>query len=233
MKAPKLPLAALALGPLMLGITPALAGPLGPDETVAPTGITASQKTTTVNSNTQNQLNATTYFVLPAIGQLIQQSLTGPPGPKQGANAVAPAGVVPLGIAAGDAPWPLQVWLQGSAGSSANGLTVGGYNLANYGTQIGIQAQITPTVLVGLSGSWQGAGGTLNGGFTSTNSSFGVAPYVGWQFSEHWNISAIAGYTGGQTWTANSGSSYNASYESSQWNVQGALSGSYTGRRNS
>ena len=116
------------------------------------------------------------------------------------------------GLAAGDDPLGWQAWIQGGGGSTVNSLATGGYNIANYGTQLGLQAQITPKFLLGVSGSWQGSSGTLNGGFSSTNSTFGVTAYAGWQFNEHWNVSAMAGYSSGTNTLTNSGFNYNANY---------------------
>ena len=220
MKANRLLFVAIALS--VAGIFPSQAGPLGPG------GPTAVQKTTAVDSATQSQLNATAYFVMPVIGQVIQQTLQGMANPgtrlADGWNGLD---ATTRGMSAGDDAWPWQVWAEGSGGHSKNSLAVGGYDLDNYGSQVGIQTQITPTVLLGVSVSWQGSNGSLNGGFTSRSSTFGVAPYAGWQFSEHWNISAIAGYNGGDNTLDNPGSAYSGKYQSSQWNLQGALNGSY------
>ena len=193
--------------------------------TTVSTAPTASAQSTVVSSGIQSQSNTTAYVTLPGISSIIQQTLLGPKlgGPRSGAE-LSP---MHSGVAAGDDPWGWQAWIQGGGGNTVNSLATGGYNIANYGTQLGLQAQITPKFLFGVSGSWQGSNGTLNGGFSSTNSTFGVTAYAGWQFNEHWNASAMAGYSGGSNSLSNSNSSYSASYGSSQWNFQGGLNGYY------
>lgn len=185
----------------------------------------STAQSTVVSSGIQSQSNATSYVVLPAIGSVIQQTLLGPAliGPRS-TTELSP---MHRGMAAGDDAWGWQAWIQGGGGNAVNSLATGGYNIANYGTQLGLQAQITPKFLLGVSGSWQGSSGTLNGGFSSTNSTFGVTAYAGWQFNEHWNASAMAGYSGGSNALSNSGFNYNATYQSSQWNFQGGLNGYY------
>jgi hypothetical protein len=212
------------------GTSAALAqGALGPPTSSVQTGPTDEQKATTVNSNTQSQVNATVYFALPAIGAVIQQSLlprAALPGPRTSMVEQHPGDACePIAC---DDPWGWLVWVQGGGGQSINSLAVGGYNLANYGTQAGIQAQITPKFLLGVSTSWQGTSGTLNGGFSSTSSTWGISPYAGWQFDEHWNLAAIVGFSTGWTWLNNSGTAYGAAYQNSQWTFQGGLNGYYT-----
>ncbi|MDP1748192.1 MAG: autotransporter outer membrane beta-barrel domain-containing protein [Reyranella sp.] len=205
---------------------PALAqGAGGPAVIAAPASPSATSQSTVVSSGNQVQSNTAAYVTLPAIGSVIQQTLLGPKlsGPRAGAE-LSP---MHSGMAAGDDPWGWQAWISGGGGNTVNSLATGGYNIANYGTQLGLQAQITPKFLLGVSGAWQGSSGTLNGGYTSTNSTFGVIAYAGWQFSENWNASAMAGYSGGSNTLTNSGFNYNASYGSSQWNFQGSLNGYY------
>jgi hypothetical protein len=108
-----------------------------------------------------------------------------------------------------------------------NSLQTGGYNLGNYGTQAGLQTQLTEKFMLGVSVSWQGTSGSLNGGFSSTSSIWGIAPYAAWQFDDHWNISAVVGYSSGWTWL-NSNLPYTAAYQSSQWTFQGSLNGTYS-----
>jgi hypothetical protein len=209
---------AVLAGPALAQLTP------GTTPTVQASPSSAAQSTV-VSSGIQSQSNATSYLVLPAIGSVIQQTLLGVAltGPRAGAEL----GPIHRGMAAGDDALSWQAWLQGGGGNTVNSLATGGYNIANYGTQVGIQAQITPKFLLGISGSWQGSSGSLNGGFSSTNSTFGVTAYAGWQFDEHWNASAMAGYSGGSNALTNSGFNYNANYQSSQWNFQGGLNGYY------
>jgi hypothetical protein len=202
-------------------------GALGPG-TQTP-AVSDTQKTTAVNSNTQSQTNAAVNFTLSGIRSVIQGSLLGSRAiPAQRAALVGPSGDACEPAACGGDPWGWSVWVQGGGGQSINSLTVGGYNLGNYGTQVGVQVQITPKLLVGLGGSWAGTNGSLNGGFNSTSSIWGVTPYAGWQFDEHWNLSAIAGYSSGWTWLANPTTPhYSSAYQSSQWTLQGGLNGSY------
>ena len=209
--------------------TAALAGPalaqLTPGTTAAPAGPSAASQSTVVSSGIQSQSNTTAYVTLPGISSVIQQTLLGPSliGPR----STTELGPIHSGVAAGDDAVSWQAWIQGGGGNTVNSLATGGYNIANYGTQVGLQAQITPKLLLGVSGSWQGSSGTLNGGFSSVNSTFGATAYAGWQFNEHWNASAMAGYSGGTNTLTNSGSNYNANYQSSQWNFQGGLNGYY------
>jgi hypothetical protein len=81
--------------------------------------------------------------------------------------------------------------------------------------------------VLGLSGSWQNTNGSLNGGFTSENTTLGVTPYVGWQFDEHWNLSGTAGYSQGHTKLGNAALGYGANYQNNQWDYQGGLNSSY------
>jgi hypothetical protein len=215
-------LASIAFAFSVAGIGPALAQVSAP--TVAPR-VSDSQKSTAVDSGNQSQANATATFTLPAIGSVIQQSLQG--RGLAGQRAAVELGPMHRGMAAGDDAWGWQAWAQGGGGRSTNSLATGGYDLANYGSQVGIQAQITPKFLVGFSGSWQGSDGSLNGGFSSSNSTFGITSYAGWQFDEKWNASAIVGYSTGSTSLTNSGLAYGANYQSSQWNFQGGLNGYY------
>ena len=209
--------------------TAVLAGPalaqLTPGTTTASAGPSATSQSTVVSSGIQSQSNTTAYVTLPGISSVIQQTLLGPSliGPR----STTELGPIHSGVAAGDDAVSWQAWIQGGGGNTVNSLATGGYNIANYGTQVGLQAQITPKFLLGVSGSWQGSSGTLNGGFSSVNSTFGATAYAGWQFNEHWNASAMAGYSGGTNTLTNSGSNYNANYQSSQWNFQGGLNGYY------
>jgi len=208
--------------------TVALAGPVlaqagGP--VVAPASPSATAQSTAVSSGIQSQSNTTAYVVLPGISAVIQQTLLG-------AKLVAPRSTTDLGplhsgMAAGDDPMGWQVWAQTGGGQATNSLATGGYSIGTYGAQLGVQKQITPEIVLGVSGSWQGSGGTMNGGFASTNSTFGVTVYAGWQLDEHWNVSAMAGYSGGSNSMTNSGFNYNASFGSSQWSFQGGLNGYY------
>ena len=204
---------------------PAFSQGAGGPAVAAPASPSVTSQSTVVSSGIQSQSNTTAYVTLPGISSVIQQTLLGPKlsGPRAGAE-LSP---MHSGMAAGDDPWGWQAWVSGGGGNTVNSLATGGYNIANYGTQLGLQAQITPKFLFGVSGAWQGSNGTLNGGYTSTNSTFGVTAYAGWQFSENWNASAMAGYSGGSNTLTNSGFNYNASYGSSQWNFQGSLNGYY------
>lgn len=204
---------------------PVLAQGAGGPATAAPSATSAASQSTVVSSGNQVQSNTTAYVTLPAIGSVIQQTLLGPvlTGPRS-TTELSP---LHRGMAAGDDAVSWQAWVSGGGGNTVNSLATGGYNIANYGTQLGLQAQITPKFLLGVSGAWQGSSGTLNGGYSSTNSTFGVTAYAGWQFSENWNASAMAGYSGGSNTLTNSGSNYNANYLSSQWNFQGGLNGYY------
>lgn len=202
----------------------------GPATAAAPP-VSDTQKTVAVNSNNQSQANATVNFTLQAIGSVIQQGLLGrraaPGGQRSALATLGSEACEP--VACGDDPIKWSVWLQGGGGQSVNSLTLGGYNLANYGTQAGVQAQITPKLLVGVSGSWQGTNGSLNGGFSSTSSIWAISPYAGWQFDEHWNVSAVAGYSTGSSWLSNPTlPPYSTAYQSSQWTLQGGVNGSYS-----
>lgn len=207
-----------------------LAGPIlaqgaGGPAVVAPASPSVMSQSTVVSSGIQSQTNTTAYVTLPGISSVIQQTLLGPKlaGPRAGAE-LSP---MHSGMAAGDDPWGWQAWIQGGGGNTVNSLATGGYNIANYGTQIGVQAQINPQFLLGVSGSWQGSNGTLNGGYSSSNSTFGATVYAGWQFNENWNASAMAGYSSGTNTLNNSNFNYNANYASSQWSFQGGLNGYY------
>ncbi|MDP1966699.1 MAG: autotransporter outer membrane beta-barrel domain-containing protein [Reyranella sp.] len=206
-------------GPALAQLTP------GTTTTALPASPSATSQSTAVSSGIQSQSNTTAYVVLPGISSVIQQSLLGPKlaGPRAGAE-LSP---VHSGMAAGDDPWGWQAWIQGGGGNTVNSLATGGYNIANYGAQIGVQAQITPKFLFGVSGSWQGSNGTLNGGYSSNNATLGITAYAGWQFNENWNASAMVGYSGGTNTLTNSAFTYNANYQSSQWNFQGGLNGYY------
>jgi hypothetical protein len=217
------------LAVLLLGLTmegSAFAQGAGGPAVVQP-AVSDAQKTTAVNSNNQSQANATVTFTLSAIGSVIQQGLLGSrAAPGQRAALMPLSGDVCEPVACDSPSW--SVWVQGGGGQSVNSLTVGGYNLGNYGTQAGVQVQLTPKLLLGVSGSWQGTNGSLNGGFSSTSSIWAITPYAGWQFDEHWNLSAIAGYSSGWTWLSNpTAPPYNTAYQSSQWTLQGGLNGSY------
>lgn len=206
-----------------------LAGPVlaqgagGP--AVAPASPSPTTQSTAVSSGIQSQSNNTAYVVLPGISSVIQQTLLGPA--LVGPRSTTELGPVHSGIAAGDDQMGWQVWAQTGGGQATNSLATGGYTIGTYGAQVGVQKQITPKLLLGVSGSWQGSSGTLNGGFASTNSTFGVTVYGGWQLDEHWNVSAMAGYSAGANSMTSSGFNYNASYGSSQWNFQGGLNGYY------
>lgn len=222
-------LAVLLLG-LTMGGSAFAQGAGGPGGSSTGAAVSDAQKTMAVNSNTQSQTNATANFTLFGIASVIQQSLMGPRAiPGQRAALLAPASEACEPVACEGTPWAWSVWVQGGGGQSTNSLAVGGYNLGNSGTQAGVQVQITPKLLVGLSGSWAGTNGVLNGGFNSTSSIWGISPYAGWQFDEHWNLSAIAGYSSGWTWLANpTRPPYSSAYQSDQWTFQGGLNGSYT-----
>lgn len=204
---------------------PVLAQGAGGPAVVAPASPSVTSQSTVVSSGIQSQTNTTAYVTLPGISSVIQQTLLGPKlaGPRAGAE-LSP---MHSGMAAGDDPWGWQAWIQGGGGNTVNSLATGGYNIANYGTQIGVQAQINPQFLLGVSGSWQGSNGTLNGGYSSSNSTFGATVYAGWQFNENWNASAMAGYSSGTNTLNNSNFNYNANYASSQWSFQGGLNGYY------
>jgi hypothetical protein len=211
-------LTALVLGVVTLDM--ARASPLGP-------GVSATQTSVVVQSGTQNQSNATAYFALPMISSVIRQTFTGTGGLRQNAGDGSPT-FGQRGLAASaDSGTPMQIWAQGNGGGSRNSLATGGYDFANYGGGAGVQAQVASSWLFGLSGSWQGSDGSLNGGFTSRSSTYGFSPYVGWQFDEHWSASVIAGATTGYTSLNNAGASYAARYRTSQWDVQGEVDGSY------
>jgi Autotransporter beta-domain len=222
--------ACLTIAATLIGLAaanPVLAqGALGPPS--QPT-LSDAQKATAVNSNTQSQLNATVYFALPAIGAVIQQGLVGRTVPGQRSALTAPLGSEACEpVACAGTPWGWTGWVQGGGGQSTNSLAVGGYNLANYGTQAGVQAQITPTLLVGVGASWQGTNGTLNGGLSSTSSIWGITPYAGWQFDAHWNLSGIVGFSTGSSWLSTAGPPYGATYQNTQWTFQGGLNGNYS-----
>lgn len=219
-------LAVLLPGLLVAG--PAFAQAAGPGAG-GTTGLSDTQKAVAVNSNTQSQVNATVNFTLSAIGSMIQQGLRGRAVPGQRAALAGLAGDVcdPAACDGDAANWT--AWVQGGGGQSVNSLALGGYNLGNYGTQAGLQVQVTPKLLLGVSASWQGTSGSLNGGFTSTSSIWGIMPYVGWQLDEHWNLSAVAGYNTGWTQLGNpTVPPYSTAYQSSQWTLQGGLNGSWT-----
>lgn len=206
-----------------------LAGPVlaqaGGPVVAAPVSPSATAQSTAVSSGIQSQSNNTAYVVLPGISAVIQQTLLGPKlvGPRSSSDL----GPMHSGMSAGDDPMGWQVWAQTGGGQATNSLANAGYSIGTYGAQLGVQKQITPEFLLGVSGSWQGSGGTLSGGFASTNSTFGVTAYAGYQLDEHWNVSAMAGYSSGTNTMTNSGFTYNANYVSSQWSFQGGLNGYY------
>ena len=189
--------------------------------------VTPAQVTTAVNSGVQNQGNVTSYTTLPTIASVIRQTFTG-----TGAAGRADDGGLGIdhrGIAASaDGALPMQAWAQGNGGHSQNSLATGGYSLDNYGSQVGFQVEVAPPVVLGISASWQAMKGKLNGGFTSNNSTLGLSPYIGWQFDEHWSISAIAGYNSGSTRLNNAAANDSARYSGYQWNILGEIDGSYT-----
>ena len=222
MKSALLAVSAVASSVVLAG--PVLAQGAGGPGT-APASPSATAQSTAVDSGIQSQSNNTANVVLPGISAVIQQTLLGPKllGPRSSSE------LEPLhsGMAAGDDPLGWQVWAQTGGGQATNTLATGGYSIGSYGAQLGVQKQITPELLLGVSGSWQGSSGTLSGGFASTNSTFGVTVYAGWQLDEHWNVSAMAGYSSGTNSMTNSGFTYNANYASSQWSFQGGLNGYY------
>lgn len=219
MKIEKILLTAMVFAVGSIGYAQAAA--LGPSVSTAQTNVV-------VQSGTQSQSNTATYFTLPVIASVIRQTFTGAGALRQHADDGSPA-FGQRGLAASaDSGWPMQVWAQGSGGGSRNSLATGGYNFANYGGAAGIQAEVVPSLVLGLSGTWQGSDGTLTGGFTSRSSTWGFSPYAGWQFDEHWSVSLITGLTSGTTNLANAGASYASRYRSNQWDVQGELDGSYT-----
>ncbi|WP_439611785.1 autotransporter outer membrane beta-barrel domain-containing protein [Reyranella sp.] len=217
-------LSALASGAVLASPAHAQLSP-GTTTVVAPVSPSTTAQSTAVSSGIQSQTNTTAYVTLPGISSVIQQTLMGPslPGPR------STSGLAPLhsGVSAGDDPMSWQVWAQTGGGQATNTLATGGYSIGSYGAQLGVQKQITPKLLLGLSGAWQGSSGTLSGGFASTNSTFGVTAYAGYQLDEHWNVSAMAGFSAGTNAMTNSGFNYRANYASSQWNFQGGLNGYY------
>jgi len=217
---------AVAVLALLSGATSPVLAQLSPGATTTPAPtLSTQQKQTAVDSSTQATVNTTANVTLPAINMVIQQTLLG----RSITGQRAAVDLVPAhrGQAAGDDAIGWQAWVQGNGGNSSSSLSVGGYNLGTYGTQAGLQAQLTPKLLLGISGSWQGSSGSMNGGFSSTNSTFGGTLYGGWQFDEAWNASATVGYSSGSSTMTNGLPSYNASYASSQWNFQGGLNGYY------
>ena len=224
MKKKLIVLSALASGAVMASPAHAQLSP-GTTTIVAPVSPSTTAQTTAVSSGIQSQTNTTAYVTLPGISSVIQQTLMGPslPGPR------STSGLGPLhsGVSAGDDPMSWQVWAQTGGGQATNTLATGGYSIGSYGAQLGVQKQITPKLLLGLSGAWQGSSGTMSGGFASTNSTFGVTAYAGYQLDEHWNVSAMAGFSAGTNAMTNSGFNYRANYASSQWNFQGGLNGYY------
>jgi len=212
----------LAAALCVVGVGSASAQALGPG------GPSVAQKTTTVSSLQQNQVNLVSHVSIPTITNIIQQTL-------QARGELRTADDLGNGLelnhrgmaAAADGEWPMQVWVDANGGTSHNSLATGGYNLNSVGSQLGFQVEITPTVLIGVSGSWQDTRGGLAGGFSSKSTAFGVSPYAGWQFSEHWNVSLTAGENWGDTKLNNSARRYTGKYQTSQWNVQSGLNGSY------
>jgi outer membrane autotransporter protein len=189
--------------------------------------VTQAQVTTAVQSGVQNQTNVSSYVSLPTIASVIRQTFTGAGGLRNADNGTLEFDH--RGIAASaDGALPMQAWAQGNGGHSQNDLTTGGYSLDNYGSQVGFQVQVAAPVVLGVSASWQGMSGKLNGGFTSNNSTLGLSPYIGWQFDEHWSVSAIAGYNSGSTRLNNSGVNDTARYSGYQWDLLGEIDGSYT-----
>jgi hypothetical protein len=219
---------AVALGAFVLGntaIAPAQAGALGPGG--GGSSVTMAQTNVVVQSGTQNQSNTAAYFSLPVIASVIRQTFTGAGALRQRTADGEPS-FGQRGLAASaDSGLPMQVWAQGSGGGSRNNLATGGYDFGNYGGAGGIQAEVVPSLIVGLSGSWQGSDGTLNGGFTSRSSTWGFSPYVGWQFDEHWSVSLITGLNASTTNLKNAGANYAARYRGNQWDIQGEVDGSY------
>ena len=204
-----------------------LAGPVlaqagGPVRVASPS---PAAQSTAVSSGIQSQTNNTAYVVLPGISAVIQQTLLGPK--LAGPRSTSELGSLHSGLSAGDDPMGWQVWAQTGGGQATNSLATGGYAIGTYGAQLGVQKQITPELVLGVSGSWQGSSGTMSGGFISSNSTFGVTAYAGYQLDEHWNVSAMAGYSNGTNTMTNSGFAYSAGYGSSQWNFQGGINGYY------
>ena len=206
-----------------------LAGPVlaqaGGPVVAAPVSPSATAQSTAVSSGIQSQTNTTAYVVLTGISSVIQQTLLG--ASLVGPRSTTELGPMHSGLSAGDDPMGWQVWAQTGGGQATNSLATGGYSIGTYGAQLGVQKQITPKLLLGVSGSWQGSSGTMSGGFASTNSTFGVTAYAGWQLDENWNVSAMAGYSSGTNSMNNSGFTYNANFVSSQWSFQGGLNGYY------
>ena len=199
-----------------------------PSRSTSTVTLSDADKATTVNSNTQSQINATVNFTLAGINSVIQQSLAPRMAPRGTSSAM---GFAPMSTDACDTACDTShrwlAWVQGGGGQSMNSLQTGGYNLGNYGAQVGLQTQLTDKLVLGISTSWQGTSGSLNGGISSTSSVWGIAPYAAWQFDDHWNIAAVAGYNSGWTWL-NSGLPYAAAYQNSQWTFQGSLNGTYS-----
>jgi len=197
----------------------------GPGGSGGGSGLTDADKATTVNSNTQSQINATVTFTLAGINSAIQQGLA----PHTAAPRTSMMfGTVPDACeTACDSPRRWLAWVQGGGGQSINSLQTGGYSLANYGSQVGLQTQLSDKFMLGISASWQGTNGSLNGGISSTSSVWGIAPYAAWQFDDHWNVAAVIGYSTGWTWL-NSGLPYAAAFQNSQWTFQGSVNGTYS-----
>ena len=211
-------IALIAAGLSMAGISSGFASPLGPP-TPAPMSA--------IGAGVQSQTNASAYITLPTISSIIQQSLRGfgTPGTR---NALGSPTRTGMGASADSESMPIQAWFDANGGSARNSLAIGGYNLTSYGPQAGLQAQITPKLVVGLGVSWLDTAGSLSGGFTSHAITVGATPYIGWQFDDHWNVSAIAGYSSARTGLRNTTLAYGADYTTDQWTFQGALNGSYT-----
>ena len=184
-------------------------------------GPSTQQKQTAVDSTTQAGANTTSYVTLPAINSVIQQTLLGAKALGQRADLTN----LHRGQSAGDDPISWQAWLSGSGGNSSSYLPNAGYSLGNYGTQVGLQAQLSPKSMLGLSGSWQGSNGTLTGGFNSNNSTFGATLYGGYQLSEEWNVSGSAGWSSGSSSMTGGSTPYSANFANSQWSFQGGLNG--------
>jgi hypothetical protein len=218
MKTAKILLSATVLS--LLGAGSALADAGGP-------GPTNTQKTTAVSSSTQGQLITNSYTVLPVVASVIQQTLQARHLPqKSGAANDGPMALRGMAASA-DTGIPFQTWVNAGGGNSHNSLPGAGYDIDNYGGQAGLQAEIIPDLVVGISGSWQNNNGTLSGGFTSQNTTKGLSPYAGWQFDEHWNVYGSASFNQGQTKLGKASSAYSGKYQSSEWDFQGGVAGSY------
>lgn len=187
------------------------------------------------NLVTQQSAGAASAQVAGLVGTAVSAAIAPPPPPGGVAPAVSDAGSSTqffnsrqLGVAAGNVPKGLGVWVQAGYTSMDGDDTGGEFDGDVINFLAGVDYKVNAKTVVGVAIGYEDLDidTSFNNG-TFEGQGYGVTPYIGFAINDKWSIQALLGYTAVEYDTASNFGAITSSFDADRYYGSATIAGSY------